>query len=116
MQIRSVDTLLKDTLATHCSTVARLYTSKKPATYCTYQILNTSPTGYADDRAQGDEYRYQVDIYSKKDYLTLVEDLIKNLKSKDFYGITITGETYESELGFYHISIELYFFEYESEE
>ena len=109
MQIRSVDTLLKDTLATHCSTVARLYTSKKPVTYCTYQMLNAASRDYADG-AQGDEYYYRIDIYSKKDYLTLVENLIKDLKSKDFYGIEITSETYESELGYYHISIELYFF------
>lgn len=116
MQIRKVDTLLKDTLVAHCPTVARLYTNKKPATFSTYQMLNAASRDYADDRAQGDEYYYRIDIYSKKDYLTLVENLIKDLKSKDFYGIEITSETYESELGYYHISIELYFFDYESEE
>lgn len=116
MQIRKIDTLLKDTLTAHCPTVARLYTSKKPATFCTYQMLDVAADNYADDRELGSEYHYQLDIYSKKDYLTLVENLIKDLKSKDFYGIRITGETYESELGYYHISIELYFFEYESEE
>ena len=116
MQIRKVDTLLRRILTTHFFVVARLYTKEKPSVYCTYQMLNVASKNYADDGAQGDEYYYRIDIYSKKDYLTLAENLIKDLKSKDFYGIEITGETYESELGYYHISIELYFFDYESEE
>ena len=62
MQIRKVDTLLKDTLVAHCPTVARLYTSKKPATFSTYQMLNAASRDYADDGAQGDEYYYRIDI------------------------------------------------------
>lgn len=116
MQIKSVDTLLNNILTLHCPTVARLYTNKKPATYIIYYFNDVSEKNYADDDAQGTSFYYHIDIYSKKDYLSLVEDIIKDLKKNGFEGIKITGESYESETGYYHISLEINYFKYESEE
>lgn len=116
MQIKSVDTLLNNILTLHCPTVARLYTNKKTTTYIIYYFNDVSEKNYADDDAQGTSFYYHIDIYSKKDYISLVENITKDLKKNGFEGIKITGESYESETGYYHISLEINYFKYESEE
>lgn len=113
MQIRSVDTLLKDTLATHCSTVARLYTTKKSQTFILYHLVDTAPQNYSDDARQGTEYYYRIDIFSKQDYLTLIEEIVKSLEENDFYGIKLNEEMIETETSYYHIPMDVYFFDNE---
>lgn len=119
MQLNRVSTLLNSILSAHCSNVARLYTAKKTQTFIVYHLVDTTQHNYSDDERQGTEYYYRIDIFSKKDYLTLVEEIVKSLEKNDFYGIKLNEEIFESETSYYHIPMDVYFFDnedYESEE
>lgn len=116
MRLNKVSTLLKSILSTRCSNVARLYTAKKTQTFIVYHLVDTTPQNYSDDKRQGTEYYYRIDIFSKKDYLTLVEEIVKSLEQNEFYGIKLNEETFETETSYYHIPMDVYFFDNEDNE
>ena len=109
--IDEVDALLKTTLSAQCPHVARLAFRGKAATYITYQLVLSQDRDAADDVLQGAEYTYRVDIYSKRDYMALLRRTKQALKAAGFYGFVIDPEVYEPDTGYYHVPIEIKFYE-----
>lgn len=109
--IDTVDKLLKTTLEALCSNVARLFFGGKTKTFMTYQLVLSSDIMSADDEMQGTEYLYRVDIYSKLNYISLLQQTKQALRAAGFFGIVIDPEVYESDTGYYHVPIEVKFYE-----
>lgn len=109
--IDSVDKLLKNTLTALCPNVERLLFQGKATTFMTYQLVIANDVFPADDETQGTEYTYRVDIYSKRDYISLLHQTKQALKAAGFYGIVIDPEFYEKDTGFFHVPIEAKFCE-----
>lgn len=109
--IDTVDKLLKTTLNTLCPNVARLFYRGKAKTFLTYQLVLSSDIMSADDEMQGTEYLYRVDIYSKLDYMALLKRTKQALRAAGFYGIVIDPEVYETDTEYYHVPIEVRFYE-----
>ena len=54
---------------------------------------------------------YQVHVYSKTDYIDILQRLKTALKAAGFYAITIDAETYEQDTGYYHVPVEIKYME-----
>lgn len=109
--IDSVDALLKSTLDSLCENVARIYFDGKACTFITYQLVYSQGIESADDSVSGTEYTYRVDIYSQKDYMSLLSRTKKALRGAGFYGIITDPEVFERDTKYYHVPIELKFHE-----
>lgn len=109
--MNDVETLLKTTLAAQCRNVARLVFTGKADTYITYQLVLWQDRDAADDEPQGTEYTYRIDIYSKKDYISLLRQTKRGLQAAGFYGIVVDPEVYESDTGFFHVPMEAKYYE-----
>lgn len=57
------------------------------------------------------EFTYQVHVYSKTDYIDILQRLKTALKAAGFYAITIDAETYEQDTGYYHVPVEIKYME-----
>ena len=53
----------------------------------------------------------QVHVYSKTDYIDILQRLKTALKAAGFYAITIDAETYEQDTGYYHVPVEIKYME-----
>ena len=64
-------------------------------------------TFFSDDEEGAQEFTYQVHVYSKTDYIDILQRLKTALKAAGFYAITIDAETYEQDTGYYHVPVEI---------
>ena len=106
-----VDSLLKATLETFGVPVSRLFYSGRAKTFFTYQLVVGKDGNYSDDENETTEYTYRIDLYSKEDYVSLLQRLKAALKAAGFYGITFDPEVYEQDTGYFHIPVEIKFME-----
>ena len=106
-----VDSLLKTELDGLGVPVERLKYSGRAACFILYQLVVGRDTLFSDDEEGAREYIYQIHIYSKRDYLTLLQKMKARLKAAGFYGFVIEAETYEPDTGYYHIPIEIKYME-----
>ena len=107
----NVDSLLKTTLEKLGVPVERLKYGGKAACFITYQIVAGRDTFFSDDEEGAQEYTYQVHLYSKKNYFTLLQSLKANVKAAGFYGFEIEAEIFEQDTGYYHIPVQIKFME-----
>lgn len=79
------------------------YTGKS-TTYITYQEIQDDTPFSADDDLQAYVSYYDFDIYSKGNYLTIIESVKKLLKDNDWrYQPSMTSQDlYEDDTGYYH--------------
>ena len=68
-------------------------------------------TFFSDDEEGAQEFTYQVHVYSKTDYIDILQRLKTALKAAGFYAITIDAETYEQDTGYYHVPVEIKYME-----
>jgi hypothetical protein len=73
-------------------------------TYITYFAFNESGASWADNNEIAIEYMVQVDVFSKSDYTTLVDQVINCMKDAGFRRTSVT-HLYESDLEIYHCAI-----------
>lgn len=106
-----VDSLLHSTLKKLGVPVERLKYGGRAASFITYQLVVERDTFFSDDEEGAHEYTYQVHIFSKKDYFTLIQSAKQALKAAGFYGIEIGGEVFEQDTGFYHCPVEIKYME-----
>ncbi|WP_350342347.1 hypothetical protein PRVXT_001575 [Proteinivorax tanatarense] len=76
------------------------YSGKKQA-YITFFTYLDKPELFADDKEKVSGFYVQVDIWSKKDYTSLVETVHKRLKDVGFIKINFY-DVYEQDLKIYH--------------
>ena len=74
--------------------------------FITYQILTANEDYFSDDDNDAEEWTYRIDIYSRQNYLTLLSEAKKALKSAGFYNIIIDPEMYETDTKYYHLPME----------
>ena len=108
---RTVDNLINSTLASLGVPVERLRFTGEADTYITFQLLNGQEAEHADDEEIAYEHYYRGDIFSKGNYLTLLQQMKKALKAAGFYGITVNAEMYENDTALYHVSLDFYYME-----
>lgn len=84
--------------------VAFLRYGGKKTTYVTYQQTNATNTLSGDDELQNYVDFYDFDIYSKGNYLPIVEAIKTILKDNGFrwQPIRSSGDMYEDDTGYYH--------------
>lgn len=76
----------------------------KATTYITYQEIQDDTSFSADDELQAYVTYYDFDIYSKGNYLTIIESVKEILKANDWrYQPSMTSQDlYEDDTGYYH--------------
>lgn len=79
------------------------YTGKN-TTYITYQEIQDDTPFTADDELQAYVRYYDFDIYSKGNYLTIIESVKEILKANDWrWQPSMTSQDlYEDDTGYYH--------------
>lgn len=79
------------------------YTGKE-TTYITYQEVQDDTSFSADDDLQAYVTYYDFDIYSKSNYLKIIESVKEILKANDWrYQPSMTSQDlYEDDTGYYH--------------
>lgn len=105
-----VTELLTSTLKSLKKPVNRLVYKGKEDTYFTFQIINSQPSGYADDDNTIVQHVFRVDLYSKKDYSQLLNTTITVLKQAGFI-VSVDAEIYENDTGFYHVPLTINYME-----
>lgn len=76
----------------------------KATTYITYQEIQDDTSFSADDELQAYVTYYDFDIYSKGNYLTIIESVKEILKANGWrYQPSMTSQDlYEDDTGYYH--------------
>ncbi len=102
-----VDSKIKEALQTLVphSCVARLLYKGKANTFITFQLVLGQQIEFADDKSRGKEFIYRADIYSKRDYIALIEKTVDTLETLECYEISINPEVYEADTGYFHVPI-----------
>lgn len=98
-----IDTL---TAASAGAPVSRLFNSGNHDTYITHQIISINPRNNADDEASSYEILFGIDIYSRSNYIALMQRMITQLESADFFGTSVGAEIYEPDTAYYHVPME----------
>lgn len=107
----TVDENLKTLLLTCCSNVARLKYNGKASTYITYQIVTISDKQFADDDNECVEHFYRIDLYSKGNYMTTLDNLKNALKGAGWNEVVINNEIYEQDTGYHHVPVDAKYME-----
>jgi hypothetical protein len=109
--MKNVDSLLKAELEKLGVPVERLKYGGKAACIIVYQLVVGRDTFFSDDEEGAQEFTYQVHVYSKTDYIDILQRLKTALKAAGFYAITIDAEIYEQDTGYYHVPVEIKYME-----
>lgn len=93
----SLNKLIMDTLKTLDVPVAFANYNQTADTYIVFIEYNQAPRLNADDQEVITKHFFQVDIFSKGNYLQLVEDVKERMKQAGFSRM-FESETYEEEM------------------
>ena len=73
--------------------------------YITYQLLGQTGTIYAESTEAETGTEFLINIWSKTDYTALLAS-VKQTLLQNRYRVTVLGETFEKEDGYYRVLIE----------
>lgn len=93
----SLNKLIRDTLSPLGVPVAFANYNQTAETYIVFIEYNQAPRLNADDQEVITKHFFQVDIFSKGNYLQLVEDVKERMKQAGFSRM-FESETYEEEM------------------
>jgi len=96
--------LIVDTLKPLNVPIAFQKYSGTASTYITFFIYNEQGEAWADDAEIQTGYYVQVDVWSKSDYTTVVNDVITAMQNEGFIR-TYASDLYESAANIYHKAI-----------
>ena len=99
---------LNQALKTVCPNVRRLRFTGKADQFITFQILTGSEKGHAGDEPEGGEILCSFDVFDRGDPTDLVQQAIEAARAAGFYGVTVDPEVYETDTGYYHVPVTLY--------
>lgn len=86
--------------------VARFHYDGGADAFAIYQLLLDASVNHADDDEIERELSYRVDLFSRGNYLPLVDKAIQAIKSVGGYGIEAGPELYERDTGYHHMPID----------
>lgn len=107
----NVDALLKNALETLQVPVARLHYSGDASSFIVYQLVTGLEADHSDDDVQATEFTYMVNLYTKGNYINLLQSIRTALRGAGFYGVAIEAEIYEQDTGYYHVPLTLKYME-----
>ena len=102
----NVDSVLKALLESLGHPAARLYYAGKAETYYTFQLIFSGDDAFRDDAATATTYTYRIDLFSRSDYIDLLEKTRAALKMAGWHAVEVSAEQYEDDTGYYHVSID----------
>lgn len=85
--------------------VSRIYYKGEADTYFTFRMLQALPSDYGDDDYERLLYSFAIYLTTKKDYTTLLSDVIKLLRSEGYTISSIEAETLDIDTGFFYVPI-----------
>lgn len=101
----TIETIFQDfTVDGKVIPVAFLRYNGKSTTYITYELENQDGALAADDEIIGNVDYYDFDVYSKGNYLAIIDSLKEILKQNGFtwQPTRSSGDMYEDDTGYYH--------------
>lgn len=107
----NVDSLLKTTLERLGVPVERLKYGGKAASFITHQLVTGRDTFFSDDEEGAQEYTFLINVYSKRNYFQLLQNMKSALKAAGFFGFEIEAEVFEQDTGYYHIPVTIKYME-----
>lgn len=114
--IAAVDKLLNEALKGVGIPVSRLFHSEDDDAFITFRLVTVANKNHADDRENGKEVTYGVDMYFRngsmngEKYFQMLEAVETNVKKAGFYGFELEAEIYEESTGYYHIPTSIKYF------
>ena len=108
---QSIDSLVTETLLSVDVPVKRLRYTGKADEYITFQRLRRDGTAFADDEETNRTHHYAADIFSKNDFIPLLEKVEQALKAAGFEDFSIETEMYEPDTGYNYVPVEFYYYE-----
>ena len=77
----------------------------KAETYLTYQSIGNNPATSCDDKTTHSKDTIDIDIYTKGNYLKIMEEIKKLMLINDFVWDGDSPDMYEQDTGYYHKTI-----------
>ena len=74
----------------------------KKETYLVYSSTGETPALANDDDISDSLYHYDIDIYTKGDYLDILSKIKEKMKEKEWVWEADGPDLYETDTGFYH--------------
>lgn len=78
----------------------------KSEAYITYQSIMNVPSFNLDNEVVASVEHFDIDIYSKGNYLKIMESVKTIMKNNGFTWIEDSSDMYEEDTGYYHKTIE----------
>lgn len=102
-----MNSLIEQILSTLNIPFAFMYYRENAETYITYQQIQIDTTLSADDELEYYVDYYDVDVYSKTNYLQIVEDLKSLMKQNGFrwQPEMSSGDLYEEDTRYFHKTV-----------
>ena len=96
--------LIEQAFSGYTVPVSFLYYNGNASTYITYQQTDVGDVLDADDKPQNYADYYDVDIYSKTNYFSVLSDVITKMTAVGFKWIPSrsSSDMYDIETGYYH--------------
>ena len=103
---KEIEKLFKDFIVDSISIpIAFIRYRGNSKTYLTYQEINNKPELEADDIVLYSASVYDIDIYSDRNYLNIVEEVKKKMLESDFIWVEDSIDMYEEDTKLYHKTI-----------
>ncbi len=74
----------------------------KAETYITYQSISNNLALSSDDIANYSKNIIDIDVYTKGNYIQIIEKIKEKMKQNDFVWKDDSPDMYETDTGFYH--------------
>lgn len=78
----------------------------KEKTYITYTFTDDRPKLFADNKELGSVISIDIDIFSDRNFIAIVNKVKEVMEDNDFIRISNSPDMYEDDTGLYHKTIE----------
>lgn len=104
-----INSILEKAFKNYKLPIAFQHYDGKANQFLTYYTYSTVFENAVDDEFTNEIKYGTLNIYSKKNYIEIIEDVKKILKENGFTVTDLGIEDYEKDTGFYHIPVNFYY-------
>ena len=99
-----MNSIIEELFSNYSVPVAFMYYREHADSYITYQQTQIDTTFSADDELQNYVDYYDVDVYSKSNYLQIIDDVIEIMETGGFrwQPEMCSGDMYEEDTRYFH--------------